>query len=176
AVGDIADPAGIGPRYFTHVGSYHAGIVIRRALFRLPARIDYRALPRVLYTDPELAQVGLTEDEARAAGREVRVVRWKLAENDRAIAEGETRGMVKLVATKRGRLLGAGILSRAAGEMTGTFTLAIERRLKLSALAAMIVPYPTRAEAGKRAAGAFYVGALFSTRTKRLVRLLARLP
>ncbi len=73
AVGDIADPAGIGPRYFTHVGSYHAGIVIRRALFRLPARIDYRALPRVLYTEPELAQVGLTEAEARAAGHDVRV-------------------------------------------------------------------------------------------------------
>ena len=176
AVGDIADPAGIGPRYFTHVGSYHAGIVIRRALFRMPARIDYRALPRVLYTEPELAQVGLTEDEARAAGRDVRVVRWKLAENDRAIAEAETRGMVKLVATRRGRLLGAGILSRAAGEMTGVFTLAIERRLKLSALAATIVPYPTRAEAGKRAAGLFYVRSLFSASTKRLVRFLAQLP
>ena len=176
AVGDIADPAGIGPRYFTHVGSYHAGIVVRRALFRLPARIDYRALPRVLYTEPELAQVGLTEDEARAAGRDVRVVWWKLAENDRAIAEGETRGMVKLVATRRGRLLGAGILSRAAGEMTGVFTLAIERRLRLSALAAMIVPYPTRAEAGKRAAGLFYVRSLFSPATKRLIRFLARLP
>ena len=70
AVGDIADPAGIGPRAFTHVGSYHAGIVIRRALFRLPARIDYAALPRVTYTDPELAQTGLTEAEALAAGHE----------------------------------------------------------------------------------------------------------
>ena len=68
AVGDIADPQGIGPRAFTHVGSYHAGIVIRRALFRLPARIDYAALPRVTYTSPELAQVGMTEAEARAAG------------------------------------------------------------------------------------------------------------
>ncbi len=71
AVGDIADPEGIGPRAFTHVGSYHAGIVIRRALFRLPARIDYSALPRVTYTDPELAQVGLTEAEARKAGHDV---------------------------------------------------------------------------------------------------------
>jgi len=176
AVGDIADPAGTGPRYFTHVGSYHAGIVVRRALFRLPARIDYRALPRVLYTDPELAQVGLTEAEARAAGHEVQVVRWPMAENDRAVAEGETRGLVKLVASKRGRLLGAGILSRAAGEMIGLFALAIERRLKLSALGAMILPYPTRAEAGKRAAGAFYAPTLFSARTRSLVRLLARLP
>ncbi|MBN8893193.1 MAG: FAD-dependent oxidoreductase, partial [Rhodospirillales bacterium] len=92
AVGDIADPAGIGPRAFTHVGSYHAGIVIRRALFRLPARIDYAALPRVTYTAPELAQVGLTEAEARAAGHDVRILRWPLAENDRAQAERRTEG------------------------------------------------------------------------------------
>ena len=78
AVGDIADPQGIGPRAFTHVGSYHAGIVIRRALFRLPARIDYAALPRVTYTNPELAQVGMTEAEARAAGHRVAVLRWPL--------------------------------------------------------------------------------------------------
>jgi pyruvate/2-oxoglutarate dehydrogenase complex dihydrolipoamide dehydrogenase (E3) component len=176
AAGDIADPAGIGPRYFTHVGSYHAGIVIRRALFRLPARIDYAALPRVLYTEPELAQVGLTEAEACAAGHDVRLLRWPLAENDRAITESELRGLVKLVATRRGRLLGAGILSRAAGDMIGVFTLAIGRRLRLSALAGMIVPYPTRSEAGKRAAGQFFFPSLFSDRTRRLVRFLARLP
>ena len=92
AVGDIADPAGIGPRAFTHVGSYHAGIVVRRALFRLPARVDYAALPRVIYTAPELAQVGLTEAEARASGLEPRVVRWRMAENDRAQTERRTKG------------------------------------------------------------------------------------
>jgi pyruvate/2-oxoglutarate dehydrogenase complex dihydrolipoamide dehydrogenase (E3) component len=176
AVGDIADPVGIGPRYFTHVGSYHAGIVVRRALFRLPARIDYAALPRVLYTEPELAQVGLTETEARAAGRDIRLLRWPIAENDRAIVEAETRGLVKLVATSRGRLIGAGILSRTAGDMIGVFTLAIGRRIRLSALASMIAPYPTRSEAGKRAAGQFFVPSLFSDRTRRLVRFLARLP
>ena len=68
AAGDIADPVGIGPRLFTHVGSYHAGIVVRRAIFRLPAKLDYAALPRVTFTDPELAQVGMTEAEVRAAG------------------------------------------------------------------------------------------------------------
>ncbi len=176
AVGDIADPAGLGPRYFTHVGSYHAGVVIRRAVFRLPARLDYRALPRVLYTEPELAQVGLTEAEARAAGHDFRLLRWPLAENDRAIAEAAPAGLVKLVATRRGRLIGAGILSRAAGDMISVFTLAIARRLKVSTLAAMIVPYPTRSEAGKRAAGQFFVPSLFSERTRRLVRFLGRIP
>jgi pyruvate/2-oxoglutarate dehydrogenase complex dihydrolipoamide dehydrogenase (E3) component len=175
AVGDIADPRGIGPRAFTHVGSYHAGIVIRRALFHLPARIDYAALPRVTYTRPELAQVGMTEAEARDAGHRVSVLRWPLADNDRATAERDTAGLVKLVVAGR-RVLGAGILAPNAGEMIGLWTLAIARRVKLGALASLIVPYPTRAEAGKRAAGNFFVPRLFAPRTKALVRLLARLP
>lgn len=176
AVGDIADPAGVGPRAFTHVGSYHAGIVVRRALFRLPARLDYAALPRVIYTAPELAQVGLTETEARAAGHKARVLRWPLAENDRAQTERHTKGMVKLVVTPGGRLLGASILAPHAGEMIGAWTLAIPRRIPLSALAGMIVPYPTLAEVGKRAAAEFYTSRLFATGTRRLVRLLTRLP
>jgi pyruvate/2-oxoglutarate dehydrogenase complex dihydrolipoamide dehydrogenase (E3) component len=158
------------------VGSYHAGIVIRRALFHLPARVDYAALPRVIYTDPELAQVGLTEVEARAAGHDIRVLRWPLAENDRAQAERRPEGLVKLVTTRRGRLLGAGILAPHAGEMIGMWTLAIAQRTSLSVLAGLIVPYPTLAEAGKRAAGSFFMDRLFAPTTKRLVRLLTWLP
>jgi pyruvate/2-oxoglutarate dehydrogenase complex dihydrolipoamide dehydrogenase (E3) component len=176
AVGDIADPAGIGPRYFTHIGSYHAGIVIRRAVFRLPARLDYAALPRVTYTDPELAQVGLTEAEAKAAGLRAEPLSFPLAENDRAITERRTEGLVKLVVEPGGRVLGAGILAPHAGEMIGAWTLAIARKIPLSAMAGMIVPYPTRAEAGKRAAASRYAARLFAPRTRRLVRLLALLP
>jgi pyruvate/2-oxoglutarate dehydrogenase complex dihydrolipoamide dehydrogenase (E3) component len=175
AVGDIADPAGVGPRAFTHVGSYHAGIVIRRNLFRLPARLDYAALPRVTYTDPELAQTGLTETEAKASGRSVHLLRWPLADNDRAVAEGDSGGLVKLVIS-RGRVVGAGILAPNAGEMISQWSLAIARRTPLSALAGLIVPYPTRSEAGKRAAGSFFAPRLFSARTKSLVRILCRLP
>jgi len=175
AVGDIADPAGIGPRAFTHVGSYHAGIVIRRALFRLPARVDYSALPRVTYTNPELAQTGITEAEARAAGHTVTVLRWPLTDNDRAQAERDTTGLVKLVVA-RGRVLGAGILAPGAGEMISLWTLAIARKVPLSTLAGLIVPYPTRSEAGKRAAGSFFAAKLFAPRTKTLVRWLARMP
>ncbi len=175
AVGDIADPYGIGPRAFTHVGTYHAGIVIRRALFRLPAAIDYRALPRVTYTAPELAQVGMTEAEARNTGRAVSVLRWPLTENDRAAAEGDRAGLVKLV-VESGRVIGAGILAPHAGEMIGQWTLAIRRRVPLRALAGLIVPYPTRAEAGTRAASSYYLASLFAPRTKTLVRALMRLP
>ena len=175
AVGDIADPEGIGPRAFTHLAAHHAGIVIRRAIFRLPARLDPRAFPRVTYTDPELAQVGATEAEARAAGHDVRLLRWPLSENDRAQAERAPAGLVKLVVA-RGRLLGAGILAPGAGEMLGALTLAVGRRLPVSALAAMIVPYPTRAEAAQRAAGTYFLDRLFAPRTQRLARFLARLP
>jgi pyruvate/2-oxoglutarate dehydrogenase complex dihydrolipoamide dehydrogenase (E3) component len=175
AAGDIAEPVGIGARAFTHVGSYHAGIVIRRALFRLPAAIDYRALPRVTYTDPELAQTGLTEREAQAAAMKVQVLRWPLAENDRAVAERDTAGLVKLVVSG-GRVVGAGILAPQAGEMISLWSLAITRRTRLSALAGLIVPYPTRSEAAKRAAASFFAARLFSARTKALVRVLRLLP
>jgi pyruvate/2-oxoglutarate dehydrogenase complex dihydrolipoamide dehydrogenase (E3) component len=175
AMGDIADPLGIGPRAFTHVGSYHAGIVIRRALFRLPAKVNYTALPRVTYTDPELAQTGMTEAEAKAAGRSIRILRWPFSENDRAVAERYEDGLVKLVVSGN-RVIGAGILAPHAGEMIGQWTLAIARKIPLSALAGMIAPYPTRSEAGKRAAGSFFAAKLFSERTKAVVRFLGRLP
>jgi pyruvate/2-oxoglutarate dehydrogenase complex dihydrolipoamide dehydrogenase (E3) component len=175
AIGDLADPIGIGPRAFTHVGSYHASIVIRRALFRLPARLDYTALPRVIYTSPELAQVGLTEAEARAAGHRVTLLRAPLAENDRAVAEADVTGLVKLVVA-RNRVIGAGILAPHAGEMIGQWTLAIARRVPLTALVGLIAPYPTRAEAGKRALGGLFAPRLFAPRMKFLVQLLIRLP
>ncbi len=176
AAGDIADPAGIGPRAFTHLCSYHAGIVIRRAVFRLPAKLDYSALPRVTYTDPELAQVGLTEAEARAAGHEPQVLTWPLHENDRAIAERRTTGLAKLVVSRRGRVLGAGFLAPHAGEMLGTWSLAIARNIPLSVLAGLIVPYPTLSEIGKRAAGSSFTPRLFANGTRRLVHWLAKLP
>jgi pyruvate/2-oxoglutarate dehydrogenase complex dihydrolipoamide dehydrogenase (E3) component len=99
-----------------------------------------------------------------------------MTENDRAQAERRTDGFAKLVVAPGGRVLGAGFLAPHAGEMIGAWTLAIAHRMKLSALAGMIVPYPTLAEAGKRAAGSFYTPRLFSPGTKRLIRLLSRLP
>jgi pyruvate/2-oxoglutarate dehydrogenase complex dihydrolipoamide dehydrogenase (E3) component len=168
AIGDVAG----GPQ-FTHIALYHAGIVIRNALFRLPAKVDYRALPWVTYTDPELAQVGLTEAAARAADGAVHVLRWRFDENDRAQTERDTGGLVKVVTRRNGRILGASILGAGAGDLILPWALAISQKLKIGALANLIVPYPTRGEASKRAAGSFYTPTLFSARTQRLVRLLA---
>ncbi|MFQ5785307.1 MAG: dihydrolipoyl dehydrogenase family protein [Alphaproteobacteria bacterium] len=170
AIGDVA-----GPYAFTHTAGYQAGIVLRNVLFRLPAKVDYRALPWVTFTDPELAQVGLTEATAREAAGDIRVLRWPFAENDRARAERETDGLVKVVTTARGRILGAGIVGPGAGELIQPWELAIRSKLKIGALAGLIVPYPTFAEVNKRAAGSFYTPKLFSERTRKLVRLLARL-
>jgi pyruvate/2-oxoglutarate dehydrogenase complex dihydrolipoamide dehydrogenase (E3) component len=167
----IGDAAG-GPQ-FTHVALYHAGIVIRNALFRLPARVDYRALPWVTYTDPELAQAGLTEAAARAEGP-VEVLRWSFADNDRAQTERDTTGEIKIVTRRNGHILGATILGASAGDLILPWALAISQKLKIGALANLVVPYPTRGEAGKRAAGSFYTPTLFAPRTRRLVRLLAR--
>jgi len=170
AIGDVAG----GPQ-FTHVAGYHAGIVIRNALFRLPAKVDYRSLPWVTYTDPELAQVGLTEEQARKAhGDDIVVLRWPYHENDRAQAERETQGFVKAVTTKSGRILGATIFGAHAGELIHVWVLAISQGLNIKALANMIAPYPTLGEISKRAAGSFYTPKLFSKRTKRLVRFLSR--
>ena len=163
-----------GAQQFTHVASYHAGIVLRNILFRLPARVNDGAIPRVTYTDPELAHVGMTEAEARAVSARIGVLRWPFAENDRAQTERETDGLIKVVVGKRGRILGASILGAHAGDLIHPWVLAITAKLKVSAMAGAIVPYPTRTEVSKRAAGSYYQPALTGARTKRIVRFLSR--
>jgi pyruvate/2-oxoglutarate dehydrogenase complex dihydrolipoamide dehydrogenase (E3) component len=136
--------------------------VIRSALFRLPARARADHVPRATYADPELAQVGLTEGEARAAhGARVGVARAELSGNDRARAERETAGFVKLMIGPGGRLLGATAVGPQAGEIIQIAALAMAARLKVGALAGMVAPYPTLGEAVKRAAGAHFAPRLF---------------
>lgn len=170
AIGDVAG----GPQ-FTHIAGYHAGIVIRNALFGLPAKVDYAALPWVTYADPELAHVGLTEAEARAAGHAVTLLTQDLAGNDRAQAERATEGLIKVVLDKGGRILGATIVAPRAGEMIGLWGLAIQKKLRIGAIASSLAAYPTMSELSKRAAGSFYTPALFGPRTRRLVGLVQRL-
>ncbi|MCB2109035.1 MAG: FAD-dependent oxidoreductase [Rhodobacteraceae bacterium] len=168
AIGDC-----IGGPQFTHVAGYHAGIVVRQALFRMPANVDYKALPRVTYTDPELASVGMSETEARRiyAGK-IRILESTFAENDRARAERAAEGAIKVIVGPRGRILGASIVGRHAGELIHPWVLAIANGLKIAAMATMIAPYPTLGEISKRAAGSFYTPALYGKATRMLVRFL----
>ncbi len=168
AIGDVA-----GPYRFTHVAGYHAGIVLRNILFKLPAKVDYRAVPWVTYTDPELAHVGMNEAEARAAG-DIEVLRWPLHENDRAQAERDTEGLIKVIIGKRGRVLGATIVGPRAGELLLPWVMAVAGKQKIGAIAGLIAPYPTLSEISKRAAGSYYTPRLFSERTRKIVRFLLK--
>lgn len=170
AIGDCTG----GPQ-FTHMAGHHAAVVVRNALFRLPARVERRAVPRVTYTDPELAQVGLSAGDEAARGPGVEIVRLPLAENDRARAERRLDGMVKLVVGRRGRVLGASILGAHAGELLLPWVIAVRDGLPLSRIAATIAPYPTLAETARQAAGKYFAPRLFAPRTRAIVRFLSRL-
>ena len=162
AIGDVA-----GGRS-THEAGYQAGLVIRHMLFGLPVKAA-AAIPRVTYTDPELAEAGLGEAEARARfGRHVRVLRQAFHGNDRAVAEGNSTGLVKIVAGRGGRILGVGVAGPEAGELIQPWLLAMDRGLKLSAMAGQLLPYPTRGEAGRKAATEYFRD-LASNRLLRLV-------
>ena len=169
-VGDVA-----GRLQFTHVAGYHAGVVIRQVLFGLPAKATARHIPWATYTDPELAQVGLTEAEAlKAHGMALTVVRFPYHENDRAIATGKTRGLIKVMVV-RGRPVGASIAGAQAGELIGLWAMAIANNLKMSAIAGTVLPYPTLNEVSKRAAGAYFSPKLFDNpMVKRVVRFVQR--
>ncbi len=170
AVGDAA-----GGLQFTHVAGWHAGIVVRQTVLGLPAKADLRAIPRVTFTDPELAQVGLTEAEAKALhGDKMTVIRAEFAHNDRAQTDAKAKGLIKVMVVT-GRPVGASIVGPQAGELIGLWALAISARLKMSAIAGMVAPYPTLGEVSKRAAGAYFGPKLFeSPAVKRLVRLIQR--
>jgi pyruvate/2-oxoglutarate dehydrogenase complex dihydrolipoamide dehydrogenase (E3) component len=172
AIGDVT-----GGAQFTHVAGYHAGVILRPMLFGLRARVRTDHVPHVTYTDPELAQTGLTEAQARKIhGARLTVVRADFAHNDRAIATGQTRGFAKVMVV-RARPVGATIVGPQAGELIQIWALAIAARLKMSAIAGMISPYPTLGEINKRVAGAYFAPKLFDSRwVKRVVQAVQRLP
>lgn len=167
AIGDV-----IGGAQFTHVAGYHAGIVIRNALFRLPAKAQHNLVPQVTYCDPELAQIGLSEDEARTCNMTIRVLRSEMAENDRARAERSGHGFVKIITNPKGKILGVTIVGKQAGDLLAPWILALSQGLHIGAMAGLMLPYPTRGEAGKQAAGSYYTATLFGAKTRRLVRFL----
>jgi pyruvate/2-oxoglutarate dehydrogenase complex dihydrolipoamide dehydrogenase (E3) component len=168
AAGDVA-----GGLQFTHVAGYHAGLIIRNAMFRLPVTNRTDIIPWVTYTDPELAHVGLTEMDAKKLhGNNMKVLRWHFKENDRAQAEGKTKGLVKIIIGPKGRIIGASIVGAGAGELIAPWILAITQKLKISAFANMVLPYPTLSEAGKRAAITNYAGLAQKPLIRRVLGIL----
>lgn len=170
AIGDVA-----GGLQFTHVAGYHAGVIIKSALFGLPSKASSSHIPWATYIDPEMAQVGLTEAQAKEIhGDKLEVLRFEYAENDRARAELATTGLIKVMIVK-GRPVGASIVGAQAGELIQTWALVIANKLKIGAVAAMVAPYPTLGEINKRAAGQYYTPRLFENDfVKRVVRMVQR--
>jgi len=147
ACGDVA-----GPYLFTHMAEHQAGVVLRNALFHWPSKVQTRNIPWCTYTDPELARVGLSESEALQQGIAHRVYRFPFADIDRAVTEGETGGMAKIITTPRGKLLGACIVGPHAGELIAEYVLAISKGMKAGDLSNTIHIYPTLAQINRRVA------------------------
>ncbi len=167
AIGDAS-----GAPQLTSMAGYHAGIVVRRILFRLNAKADPAIVPRATFTQPELAQVGMTEAEALEAGGKISILRWPLSENDRAQASLQTEGLIKLIAGPGGRILGVSIAAENAGELINLYALALSKRMTLRDLAGFVPAYPTTGEIGKRAAITYFAAATRKPSVRRLVRFL----
>ena len=171
-VGDIT-----GREKFTHAAGFHASVFVTNALFKVKMRADSSPMPHATYTEPELAQVGLTEAAAKAQfGDKVTVTRWGFHENDRAQAERSHEGFVKLVIGPKAKILGATVVGEGAGDLIQIFTLAMANGLTVRAFTKYIAPYPTRGEIVKRVASAYYSPTLFSPRTRKLISVLQRIP
>lgn len=168
AIGDCA----AGQLQFTHAANYHAGLVLRSALFRLPVSVNNDAIPWVTYTEPELAQTGLSEATARLRGLKFRILRWPYHDNDRAQAERATHGHIKVIVSKSGTILGATIVGAQAGELITTWTLAIAQKLNIRAMTGLVLPYPTLSEIGKRAAIDSFTPSLTSPWVRRIITWL----
>lgn len=169
ACGDVC-----GPYPLTHMAEYQAGIVIGNAVFRIPKKVDYRVVPWVTFSDPELARVGLTEQQARDKGLDPAVLRFPFQKIDRAVTDGQTGGFAKLVVHRR-RLLGASVLGPHAGELIHELALAMKTGATIGDIAATIHAYPTLAQIHRRTANTWYGATLFSPATRRLVKWINRL-
>lgn len=169
AIGDVS-----GSLQFTHMANYHAGLVIRAILFRMPVKENRNIIPWATYTDPEMAHVGYTEESARKKYRGIKVLRWPYAENDRAQTEGKTSGLIKVIVNKKGKILGASIVGYQAGEMINMWSLAISQKMNISAISGYISPYPTVTEISKRAAVTNLAGAAQNKWVQRVIKFLRR--
>lgn len=167
AAGDVT-----GRHQFTHAAGYEGGIVISNAVFRLPRKADYTWLPHCTYTDPELASVGMNEAQAKAAGVEYSVRREWFSGNDRALAEGEEEGCLKLLLDRKDRPIGVQICGAHAGELSGEWVAALNGKVGLTDLAGAVHPYPTLTEITKRVGGSVLSEKLFSETVRKTLHFI----
>ncbi len=162
AAGDV-----IGGHQFTHVAGYEGGVVLSNAIFHLPKKANYTHVPWCTYSHPELASIGMNEKSARQAGIDYAVVLEEFSGNDRALAEGESVGRVKLLLDKQEKPIGIQILGPQAGELLGEWVAIMNGGVGLSKIASAIHPYPTLGEINKRVVSAVYSPKIFSETVRK---------
>jgi len=172
AIGDV-----IGGYLFTHVAAYQAGVAVRNALVPVgKKKVDYRVVPWCTFTDPEAARIGLRPDEAGKQYKDMRIVRLPWAESDRAQAEGETTGFIKLVlAGKKDAIVGVHLVGSRARELLGELSLAMQHYLTLSDLLATMHAYPTMHTGIQQAAFEAFVSGSAARRNRKIVQTVLRL-
>jgi len=168
AAGDV-----VGQLYFTHVAAYHGLVSASNALFRTRLKVDYKQVPWVTFTDPEVARVGMSEAQAtERLGRPPLVFRHDYARSDRALTAAEARGFAKLVTDRRGRMLGGTLVGPAAGESIAGVARLVRDRGRVSELSQTIHAYPTFTEVPARAADEWWQRRYLTPTTRRLMRPL----
>ncbi|HTQ84526.1 MAG TPA: FAD-dependent oxidoreductase [Pseudolabrys sp.] len=160
AIGDVGQP---------HAAAYHANLALRNVLWRSRVKMQGSVVPRLILTDPELAQVGMNEAEARQHGIKFVITRWPYNDNDRAQAERETRGHIKVITSTKGKILGAAIVGAQAGELIAPWALAVAQGLNIGAITDVILPSPTLSDLGKSAALSFFMPRLTSPWVRRII-------
>ncbi len=144
-----------GPYNFTHTAGYQAGVILQNALFGTGKQVDYYNIAWSTYTQPEVAHVGLLENKARECYKDISVYNVSLKGNDRARAESDTDGFLKIVLDKDGVVLGATIVGNKAGELIAFAALAVSQKINIKAFNDIILPYPTQSEIYKAAANQY---------------------
>jgi len=164
----------VGTYQFTHMASYQAGIVLRNVAFKMPAIVNYSAVPWVTYTYPELAHVGKSENDIKEPSDFI-ITKWPFSESDRAQTEDETTGFIKVITDKKGRIFGVTIVGIHAGELILPWVMALREGKSLRAFTDTIAAYPTLSEVSKQVSGEFYKPKLFSKKVRTLVSWLQKL-
>ena len=169
ACGDV-----VGPYQFSHMAEYQAVIAVGNALFPFKRKVNYRAVPWCTFTDPELAHLGLTEEEAAKEYKNIKVYRSNYAQNDRAVTEQQEKGLVKVICDSKDHILGAHICGSSAGEIIHEYVLAMSAGLELGQISGAIHIYPTLSQLVKNTADQYYLNIFSNGRFKAIARFLLR--
>ncbi|MDT8282327.1 MAG: FAD-dependent oxidoreductase, partial [Gammaproteobacteria bacterium] len=168
ACGDVT-----GEMPLTHVAELQAGIVIANLIFKMPKKISYDVIPAVIYTDPEVAQVGITVEQCERL-KNGEIHQFKIDQLDRAVTDNNKHGVAKIL-TDKGRIVGAHIIAPHAGELIHELALAVQEKMKVSKITSLVHAYPSYSQLNKRLAGQYYKDRLFSPMTRKLVAILQKL-